>query len=186
MHPPGNGRLGNTEDGRSLGMSHLLADDEYDCLPINRLQLRDPALEPNRVIQVASVYGRSQSGKHRELVGQAPERPPPAAKITAGIESNSAQPSREFGVTAETTDFLNEYAAHVLGDILGIGARTGQLPRQPVNPVIMPAQERFERVAVASNRGGNEVSIWIVADVRPHAFRIAPEPISGAHGRSST
>jgi hypothetical protein len=63
---------------------------------------------------------------------------------------------------------VDQRAAHVLGDVIGIGARSGELPGQAVDAVVMGAEQPFERGAIAGAIGvifliaGDVLSVWHV------------------------
>ena len=76
------------------------------------------------------------------------------------------KPSGEFGFAPIAADLLHQRAADVLGDVVGIGARPGQLPGESVDSAVMPLEQLRECVAVAGAGGGNETGIWIAADAR--------------------
>ena len=82
------------------------------------------------------------------------------------------EPGREPGIAAIGADLLDQGAADILGNIVGIGARAGQLPREAVDAVIMALQQLGERVAIAGGGGGDKTGIWFAADFSP--LRVLP------------
>ncbi len=96
---------------------------------------------------------------------KAPNGAAAAPEVAAGVEGDAAQPGGEFGLAAKAADLLDQRAADVLGDVVGVGARSGQLPGEAVDAVVMPLEQGRERVAVAGAGGGDETGIWIAADL---------------------
>ena len=171
MHPPGHGRFGDTQYLRRFGMGELLAGDEHGRVAICRLEPGDRAFQPDRVIQVATIRRPRQTGENRQPLSETAERPAAAAMIATGVEDDTAQPGAEFGITPKAGDLLDQSAADILGDIVGIGARSGQLPGKAMDPVIVPFQQRAESGAIALGGGGEQPVIRIVPDIRPPDIR---------------
>ena len=117
---------------------------------------------------VASVRSVRQPGKNGQLCCQAAQRTTTSLNIAGGIDGDTAQPGRKFRLAPKAPDFLDQRAADVLGDIVGIGPRAGQLPGKTMNPVVVPAEQGFERGAVAGNRRGDQVSIRILGRAPHH------------------
>ena len=83
------------------------------------------------------------------------------------------EPGGEFGLAAIAADLLDQGAAHVLRDVVGVGARSRKLPGEAVDPVVMPFEQARERFAVAGDSGGDETGICIAADNRhPSVCRV--------------
>jgi hypothetical protein len=55
MHPPRYGSLGDTQYLRRLGMAELLTGHEDDGIAIDRLHPGDRALEPDEIVEIATV-----------------------------------------------------------------------------------------------------------------------------------
>lgn len=167
VHPPGDGRFGDAEDRGGLGMRQLLPGDQHRRVTQRGLQPGDGALEPDRVIEVAAVRLCGQADQDRQPIGEGAERTAAAAQVPAGVESDPEQPGGEFGLAAIAADLFDQRAADVLGDVVGVDPRPGQLPGEAMDPVVMALQQLSERVAIAGTRGGDETGIWIAADIRP-------------------
>ena len=73
----------------------------------------------------------------------------PAMVIATGVNDDAAQPSGEFRFAFETVDLLDQGAAHVLRDIVGVRGRTGHAPGNAVDAVIVAAEQRFEGGTIA-------------------------------------
>src|SRR3712207_7350156 len=63
-----------------------------------------------------------------------------------------AKPGAELRLAPEAPDLLDEGAAHVLGDVVGIGAGAGQLPGEPVDPVVVAPQRSEEHTSELQSR----------------------------------
>jgi len=159
-------------------MAELLPGDQHHGVAIDGLELRNRAPDPHRVVEVAAVGAACQAGEHAKPFGEAEERALAAAVVAAGVEDDAAQPGRELRFAAEATDLLDQGATHVLRDVVGVGARAGQLPGEAVDAIIMPAQQRGEGVAVAANGRGDQRGIRISL----HA-PLLPDPAPGCHRR---
>ena len=164
MHPPGNGGFGDAEDLRGLGMGELLAGDEHRRVAQGRFEAGNGALQPDGVIGVTAVLMGGKSDQHGELFGEGAERTAAAAPVAAGVEGDAVEPGGELGVAAVAADLLDQGAADVLGDVVGVGARAGQLPGEAVDAVVMAVEEFGECVAIAGDCGGDETVICVAAD----------------------
>ena len=105
--------------------------------------------------------------------------------IATGVEDDTAQPGAEFGITPKAGDLLDQSAADILGDIVGIGARSGQLPGKAMDPIIVPLQQRAESVTIALGRGGEQRMIRIVPDIRSGACHVSAPAAPRAAARKS-
>ncbi len=139
-----------TVDSRDLEISaasawmSLLARDQDDGVAIDRLEPADRALDPHPVVQVSAVGPAGQSGEHAQLLGETLERAPAAVMVAAAVEHDAAQPRREQGLAAKAVELFDQSAADVLRDIVGVGARSGHLPGEPVDAVVVPAEQFAE------------------------------------------
>ena len=173
MHPPRHGRFGDPQNLRSLGMGKLLAGDEHGRIAVRRLEPGERAFEPDRIIQVAAIRRPRQTREDRKPLGKTAERPAAPSMVTTGVEDDAAQPGGEFGIAPKAGNLLDQSTADILSDIVGIGARSGQLPGKAMDPVIVPLQQRAESVAIPLGRGGEQRMIRIVPDIRPDACHAA-------------
>ena len=71
------------------------------------------------------------------------------------IDDDPAKPCGEFRLAAEAVDLLDQGTAHVLRDILGVGARSGELPGKAMNAIVVAVHQRGERVAIARHCGND-------------------------------
>ena len=98
-------------------------------------------------------------------------------EIAAGVEGDACQPGREFRFPAEAADLFDQGAADVLGNVVRVRARPGQLPREPVDPVVVAAQQGLERVPASGEDGVDKVNIRIAAEIaHPSQPRCACRP----------
>ena len=125
-------------------MAELLAADQHGRVAERRLQPGDRALDPDRVVKIPAVRRGGEAGPDCEPIGEAAERAAAAAQVAAGVDGDSAQPGREFGLAAKAADLVDEDAADVLGDVVGVGPRAGQLPRQTVDSVVVKPKQLGE------------------------------------------
>lgn len=130
-------------------------------------------------MQIAAIGLAREACQHRQPLGEAAERPPPA-QITAGIDDDAAQSRRKFGLAPEIRDLFEKQAAHVLRDVVCVRSRAHDLPCQAVDPVIMSSQQRFERVAIAVPGGGDKVCIGTGLNVAHSSARRAMSIAIGA------
>ena len=91
-------------------------------------------------------------------------------QVAACVEYDAAKPGGEPGLAAEGPDPLDQNAADVLGDVIGIGTRSGQLPGKAMDPVIVPLEQQAECLPIARKRSGQQVGIGIVASIRHGLF----------------
>ena len=147
-------------------MAELLARHQHHGVAIGRFEPRDRAPHPDRVVQVAPVRSAREAGDDRQTFGQPAKRSTPALQIAAGIEHDAAQPGAELRLTAKHGELLDEHAAHVLRDIVGIGARSGELPGEGVDAVIVPVEQRRERGSIAAHSRGNQPGVRIFSPLR--------------------
>ena len=175
MHPPGDGCFGDAEYFGGLGMGQLLPGDEHGGIAQRRLQARDGALQPCGVIGIAAVGRGGKAGQHRQPVSEGAERTAAAAPVAAGVEGDAVEPSREPGFAAIGGEFFDQGAADILGDVVSVGARAGQLPGEAVDAVVMAFEQLGECVAVAGAGGGDEAGILITTDIRPLGASLTAE-----------
>ena len=129
VHSPRDRSLGHTEDCTRFRVRQLLARHKNRRVAKRRLQLRNGALQPDGVVEVATVRGGCcNADEYRQLLRECAERAAPAPPVTAGVERNSAEPGAELGLTTEASDLLDQSAADVLSDVIGVRAGPGQLP----------------------------------------------------------
>ena len=163
VHPPGDGCFGYSQDFGSLGVRELLSSDEHRRVPKRRLHFCDSTLQPNRVVKVTAVGSRRNPGQYGELFAEGEERPAPSPEITAGVEGDAAQPCREFGVATKAPELLDQGAADILGNVVGVRPRSGQLPCEAVDQIVMPLEQRREGSPVAAFRSSDKAGIGIAA-----------------------
>ena len=167
MHAPGDGRFGNAEDRCRLRMGKLLASDENNRVAKSGFQFRDRALHPNCVVGVPRIRSSGYPRKHRQLFAEDSERAAPPSPIPACVEGDSGEPGREQGFAAKAPDLFDERAADILRDVVGVGSRSGELPGDCVDPVVVALEQGGERVTIAGTGSGDETGIWIAADFCP-------------------
>ena len=156
VHSPGDGRLRDAENLGRFSVAQLLAGNERRSVAQCRLQPSDSAFQPDRIVKVAAVLARSgDANEGGEALGKGSERALLSPKVTAGVEGNAANPGGELCFAAKTTDFLNERATDILGDVVGIRSRAGQMPSEAVNPIVVTFEQRRERIAVARTSCGD-------------------------------
>src|SRR5690606_27734224 len=153
VHAPGYCRLAEPQYFGRLGMGELLAGDQHHRIPVGWFEPRDRAPYPDLVVQIAPVRGMDEPRQYGEPFREPAKGAAAAMVIAAAVEDDAAEPGCEFRLAAEAADLLDKDAAHVLGDVLRIRVRSRQLPRQPVNPVVVFLQELSECGAVAAYRG---------------------------------
>ena len=73
VHSPRDRRFRYAQDLGRFRMGELLAGDQHRSVPKCRLQPRDRALQPDRVIEVAAVRLGGQAGEHRQPLGECAE-----------------------------------------------------------------------------------------------------------------
>ena len=161
MHPPGDGRFGNAEDGGGLGVGQLLTGDQHGGIAQCRLQPRNRALDPDGVVEVAAVRRRSNADENRQLFGKCAEGAAPSPPIAAGVEGDPAKPGAELGLSTESADLFDQSTANVLRNVVGIGARASQLPGETMNAVVVALEKRGKGFAITGDRGSDETGIWI-------------------------
>ena len=167
VHPPGHGGFGHAEDFGGLGMGQLLAGNQHRGVAERRFQAGDGALQPDGVVGVGTFGLFGNAGQHCEAIGEGAERAASSPPISAGVEGDAVEPGGEPSLAAIAANLLDQRAADILRDVVGIGARTGQLPGEAVDAVIMAVEQRGECVAVAGASGGDETGIRIAVDFRP-------------------
>src|SRR5687768_9583527 len=123
-------------------MAELLARHQYHRVAISGFEPRDRALDPDRVVKIASVRAAREPGDHGKTFGQPAKRSAAALQVAAGVDDDAAQPGAEFRLAPKGRELLDQDAAHVLRDIVGIGARSGELPGEAVDAVIVPIEQR--------------------------------------------
>jgi hypothetical protein len=167
VHPPGDGGFGNAKDLGGLGMGELLARDEDHGVAEGGLQAGDGAFDPDGIVKVAAVGLFGEADEHGQLLAEGAEGTAATAPVAAGVEGDAMKPSGELGLAAIAADLLDQGAADVLGDVVGVGPRSGQLPGEPVDAIVMAFEQRCERVTIAGGSGCDETRIWFAADIRP-------------------
>ena len=127
MHPPRDGGLGHPKGASRFRVGQVLPDDQHDRVPQQRVEPRQLARKPALPIGVAAVG----PGGCRPAPTGAPGASPSAAPavIATRIHHDAGEPGGE-SASPRKPPISSTSATDVLRDVVGIGLRAGQSPRQ--------------------------------------------------------
>ena len=157
--------LGHAEREGRLRVSEPLSDHEDDRFAEHRLELRQFTRQPASAVEIAPIGRMLKSGDDREMPSQPCQRRASAMVIMAGISDYTDKPCRELGFAFEAADLLHQRATDLLGNVLRIGARSGQPPCKTVHQVVVPPQQGLERRSIAEGGAIDKILIAIAGDL---------------------
>jgi hypothetical protein len=96
------------------------------------------------------------SGRQHLVVDRGRPPAPPPQLVEAGIRGDAVEPGAEAGPAVVPVEAPDDGDQRLLAGVGGVGVVSGEPPAQGVDPVVVPSQQRVERLVVPVQGSGDE------------------------------
>ncbi len=188
--------LGNAKRNARFAVRHPLPGHQHDGLQQRAVESLELPRQPAATMQVAAIVGGRQRHQDGEPVAHLAQGQTTAAMVVAGVDHDAVEPGGEARLAPEAGDLLDQGAADLLGDILGVGGGAGHPPGDAVDAVVVAAQQSLEGATVAARGPRDEVAVRVGVPLRArghvrrlggnHGLRVQPGQSPHLHGPAAS